>query len=248
MYPVFVRIGPLAVPSYLALALLGIAVAMWHAIRSEPGRRIPQRLVVEGTAALVLGGLLGARANFVLSEPEAFRGDPLRALRVWQGGFVFLGGLAGALGALAALLWWRGAPLARHLDQACVAIPLVHAFGRIGCVLAGCCTGLPCPAPPGVRLVAGGTPCFPAALVEAALLVPLFLLLDRLHRHNRHPGLVLATYLYAYALIRFPLEFLRPESLTESYLFGLTLAQSTLLAGLAIAVACHGRALRRGAI
>lgn len=245
MQPIFVKLGPVVVASYAAMALLGVLLAMLYSLRACAGRAAGSRVVLVRTAALITGGLIGARANYVLSDPQPFLSDPLEVLRLGRGGFVFLGGLAGALLCEAAMHAVRGAPVAAELDRTAVVLPLAHACGRMGCYLAGCCDGLPCPSPPGLRS-AGGVARFPAALAEGLLLLATFAFLHRLGRANRHPGLVLAAYLYVYALIRFPLEFARPESLSERYVFGLTLAQSSLLALLAFAVAWHARALRCG--
>lgn len=88
------------------------------------------------------------------------------------GGFVFYGGLFGAL--LAAFLYCRTSRISFSavLTQLLPVIPLIHAFGRIGCFCSGCCYGRPSQrfgiafshalaAPNGVKLL-------PVQLYEAA--------------------------------------------------------------------------------
>lgn len=66
--------------------------------------------------------------------------------------------------ATAALAMARGRPLAAHLDVAAIAVAAFLAFGRVGCLMVGCCHGAP--AGLGVRYgVAHGRAGFPPALV-----------------------------------------------------------------------------------
>ena len=102
-------------------------------------------------------------------------------------------------------------------------LPLIHAFGRIGCFLAGCCYGIPyCGyfnvvfpknsfAPQGINL-------FPIQLCEAFFLILLsfFLLYLTLKNKSRHMVLI---YLFCYSIIRFILEFLRYDSARGKVLF-----------------------------
>jgi len=95
-------------------------------------------------------------------------GDCFAALKVWQGGWVFLGGLLG--GVPAALLFMRMARIQylAGLALLSVAMPLGHAFGRVGCFFHGCCHGRATAS----ILAVGGM--FPVQLVEAAGNVAIF--------------------------------------------------------------------------
>lgn len=118
-------------------------------------------------------------------------------------------------------------------------LPVGHAIGRTGCLLVGCCWGHP------VTLsVFGRTVTFdnPVPLYEIVLNLLLFLFLRfQYHRiygsGSRSPkgrGLVTASYLMGYGVIRMGLELLRKEQVVG---WGLTLAQwgmtGFILAGLA---------------
>ena len=121
------------------------------------------------------------------------------------------------------------------------AVPLFHAFGRVGCFLAGCCYGIPAPAgwlgvtfsqallaPNGVALV-------PVQLYEAAGCLLLFLLLDRLARRGWSGGQLLPVYLSLYGAFRFLLEFLRGDG-ARGFWGPLSTSQWVALATLAAAL------------
>ena len=66
---------------------------------------------------------------------------------IHHGGLVYYGGLVGA--ALACWLYthWKRLPLWRVADVLAPGIALGYAFGRLGCLMNGCCYGAPviCP-------------------------------------------------------------------------------------------------------
>ena len=108
-----------------------------------------------------------------------------------------------------------GAPVWSVLDTILPSIPLMHAFGRVGCFTAGCCYGIPSDwgfyfdaspiAPHGVRLL-------PVQLIESACLLVLFFLMYHYGKQKRLPGKMLAFYLIGYGVIRFILEFFRYDA------------------------------------
>src|SRR5262245_57874750 len=88
---------------------------------------------------LLIGGLLGAKALFVTLGWEHYARGELRLLADFQIGFVFFGGLVGAILAGAAFAAVRRLDFVRGADYFAVAVPMGHAIGRVGCYFAGCC-------------------------------------------------------------------------------------------------------------
>ena len=68
-------------------------------------------------------------------------GDCFAAVKFWQGGWVFLGGVLGGIAAGAIAAWLNGVGVARGLALMSVGLPLGHLFGRLGCHQQGCCFG-----------------------------------------------------------------------------------------------------------
>ena len=184
---------------------------------------------------VVFAGIAGARLAHVVEywHADGFDANFLRAFRFWEGGLVFYGGLLGAIAAF--LVWWRvrRADFFFHADILAVALPLGHAFGRLGCFMNGCCWGRPSHAWYAVRFPAtsfcGPDPVIPTQLFEAAALLALFAVLYLVYRRFRR--YTAALYLMSYGVLRFGLEFLRADDRPD--LWGLSSAQLVSLVGLA---------------
>ena len=124
-----------------------------------------------------------------------------------------MAGTLGAIFAAALLLHENQWPL---MDTLLPALPLAQTFGRIGCLLAGCCYGVPVSW--GVWMdPASGAPAdtalLPVQLLEALGTAGLCLLLLRIGSVRRSPGFLLGTYLVCYSILRFVLEFYRYDSI-----------------------------------
>ncbi|MBQ3078998.1 MAG: prolipoprotein diacylglyceryl transferase, partial [Clostridia bacterium] len=139
-------------------------------------------------------------------------------------GFVYYGGfLSGILGAYLTSKLLRF-PLLAYARRMLPALSLAHAFGRIGCFLAGCCYGVESKllgvCYPESNLLTNapkGVPLFPVQLLEAFLLLLIAFMLYRLmQKTSLHP---LKSYILLYAPVRFLLEFLRYDSVRGAFLF-----------------------------
>ena len=98
--------GPLDVRWYGLMYLAGFAAAYailgWLARRGV--LRLAPKAIGDLVATLALGVILGGRIGYLLFyDLAAVRAHPLDALRVWEGGMSFHGGL---LGVLAAAAWY----------------------------------------------------------------------------------------------------------------------------------------------
>jgi len=194
----------------MALAFLA-GMAHWNFFARRTGR--DPALAGDLALWLMVGGILGARVAYGLANFDYFPQAPREILRVDQGGLVFYGGFLGALAALALLARRKREPLLSLADFCVTALPLGHAFGRIGCFLNGCCHGRNVVHP---DFFAFGLRQYPVQLYEAAFNLVLYVLLLRvaLRRettaHAPH-GTLLALYLIYYPVGRFLLEFLRGD-------------------------------------
>lgn len=183
-----------------------------------------------------IGVLVGAKLLYILiSLPEivrnweAYTASPANFLTLLQSGFVFYGGLIGAVGGIAIYAKSYKLKSFELLEVLTPSIPLIHAFGRFGCFCAGCCYGRPFPPPLGVAFNASpvaphDVTLFPVQLVESGLNLLLFVLLLLLSRKKRKTGTILGTYILCYAVIRFVLEYFRYDSM-RGFLFGLSTSQ-----------------------
>lgn len=194
-----VALGPLSVDSWTVLGRIPIgaallAIALWIVPRAGWRR-----------AALALSGLAAGVAVGVAVLPSV------------------LGALAGTLVALALTLRVLGVPRPEATRVAAVLLAVI-AVGRIGCLLNGCCFGVPAHVawgvsyPPGtlaalfhadIGLVAAGAasaPVHPLPIYEAVGILALLLLLPLLRRALRSDGATALAAAAGYLVLRAGLE------------------------------------------
>ncbi len=99
----------------------------------------PELVLPDGVACLQGGRCLpGQECDGVWCRNV---GDCWAAFKVWFGGWVFLGGVAGGAGGAVVWLRIRGRSVAQGLSLLTLGLPVGHALGRVGCWIRGCCFG-----------------------------------------------------------------------------------------------------------
>ncbi len=184
--------------------------------------------------ALLLGALIGAKALFVALGWEHYARGDLRLWADFRVGFVFFGGLVGALVAGALFAAIRGKNFVRGADYFAVAIPLGHAIGRIGCFFQGCCHGRP---PHPVQLYEAAGLMLIAWSCRAAL--------ARVEGGTLARGSAFRLYLLLYGALRVALDPLRADGRSERF-FGLSHQQGLALLAIAVAIVWHRAARAAG--
>ncbi|MDR1535655.1 MAG: prolipoprotein diacylglyceryl transferase [Planctomycetota bacterium] len=139
--------GGLPIFGYGLFLMLGFAAALILACRRGRKAGFPTDAVLDVGLIALVAGLIGARAAFLIFDYSPDEGGVGEWLAIWRGGLTFQGGLLLALIAVYLHLKRKKIPLARMLDVFAPALALGTAFGRIGCLLNGCCWGAV--APPG---------------------------------------------------------------------------------------------------
>lgn len=134
------------------------------------------------------------------------------------GGMVFYGGLLGAAAGGLFYIFHYKTPVAESVDIAFTAVPLFHAFGRVGCFMGGCCYGIEYHGPFAVIFPennAGGAPAgvelLPVQLIESGLNLVLWAVLFLIYRKTSRHWLTTGLYLTCYGIIRFILEYFRGD-------------------------------------
>ena len=225
--------------AYQFCALAGILVALFYicylAKKQGKDESTAMFMLLIAAPGVLLGGsaLYGLTNLSTITQIVAHRGEYaatgafLKAILSCFGGSVFYGGLLGGMLA-AGLYLWRKKDRADYGDLGAVAVPLFHAFGRLGCFLTGCCYGVES----GFGFVyhhavseeVNGVSRFPVQLAEMVLNIALFSLLLYWLRKGRHKGKLLQWYLLIYPVYRFILEFFRGDDY-RGFLFGLSTSQ-----------------------
>lgn len=192
---------------------------LWTASRRGLRSGIPAEKILDIGPWLIIGTIVGARAWHVATYwQEEFAGRPFwEVFAVWNGGLVFYGGLIGAT--LAGILYARRnqIPVWKLADVLAPSIALGYVFGRIGCLLNGCCYGRACDLPWAISYPVGnlnGAPTYPVhptQIYDALLNLLLYVGLAWLYRRKKFDGQVFAAYLLSYAVTRSIVESFRGD-------------------------------------
>ncbi len=176
-------------------------------------------IIIESSIALA--AIIGAKVLYLIISykqinwSELFNPNYLNKLM--SGGFVFYGGIIASFLPIYLIDKKTTIDIKLYIKKFIFLVPLAHAFGRIGCFMAGCCYGIPYSGHfavvfPSGSIAPAGIPLFPIQLVEAASLLILSIILYLLiYKFNYKKGV--SFYLFNYACLRFILEFFRFDSI-----------------------------------
>lgn len=136
----------LPVRGYGLMMMLGVSAATVLSYRRVLQLGVPKDSFMSLVLFTVIGGLAGARIFYVVQKWSELAGQTIleklwTALQFTEGGLVVYGAvLGGIVGILSWALLQRVRPLAL-LDAIVPAFFIGLAFGRLGCLLNGCCFG-----------------------------------------------------------------------------------------------------------
>ncbi len=149
----------LPIRGYGVMVLIGVISAVALAIHRARQRGVDPEIIISLALWLFVGGMLGARAFYVIEywRTQFYRVDAASnfdligtlsgVLNIAKGGLVIYGALiGGAASSLYFLLKFR-LPVLRLADIAAPSMVLGLAIGRIGCFFNGCCFGGACDLP-----------------------------------------------------------------------------------------------------
>jgi phosphatidylglycerol:prolipoprotein diacylglycerol transferase len=218
----------------IAIAFL---TGLWTATLRARREHIPAERIADIVLWLMVGSILGARVAYVTTYwREEFAGQPISEIfAVWHGGLIYYGGLIGGIVAGVTYIAWKKMPLWKTADVLAPSIALGSFFGRIGCLLNGCCYGRPTNLPWGITFTNPqaqeisntplNVPLHPTQIYDGLLNLILYVFLAWLFRRKKFDGEIFATYLICYAITRSVVECFRGDYTSLHYHFGLTPAQ-----------------------
>lgn len=217
MHPIAFQFGPLTVHWYGIMMAIAFIAGIWTASRRGMREGIQSEKILDIGPWLIVGTIVGARALHVATYwNEEFAGKPIwEIFAVWHGGLVFYGGLIGAT--LAGILYARLKHIAlwKLADVLAPSIALGYVFGRIGCLLNGCCYGRECSLPWAIHFPPGHetypTGVHPTQIYDSLLNLVLYFGLAWLYRRKKFDGQVFAAYLLCYAVTRSIVESFRGD-------------------------------------
>lgn len=246
--PVLLEIGPLAIRWYSLSYLAGILGGWWYLLKLDyqtphiMNIKVREDLVLWAIIGIVLGGRLG----YVLFYNLPFYFDnPSAALKVWEGGMSFHGGMLGLIAAFYLLCRKQKTDFWAFMDRVACVAPIGLMLGRLANFVNGELYGratdvawaMVFPHDP------AQLPRHPSQLYQAALEgLSLFIILNLLFHFTRIRNVRGATsgaFLIGYALFRSIAEFFREPDTQLGFIVGqITMGQilciPMALAGVAI--------------
>ena len=221
LHPDVFSIGFFTLRWYSLAYIAGILIGWWYLLRllRQPGAPMARRHADDLVFYATLGIILGGRIGYVLFYAPDMLADPLRILRLWDGGMSFHGGVIGT--SLGIILFARAQKLdwLRVHDYVACVVPFGLFFGRIANFVNGELWGRPADVP--WAIIFPNTVDFPlmdparhpSQLYEAGLEgVALFALLWWAFWRTKaryDPGKLVGLFLVGYGIARFVVEFFR---------------------------------------
>lgn len=210
MFPVLFDLGPVSVHSYGLMIAIGCWAAIMAARKLAPSAGINAEDFTDLGIVAILGGLAGSYINYIISyDWSRFAANPAGILRFWEGGLVFLGGLIGGIIFAVVFAHRKKMPLWEVADIAAISVPLAYGFGRIGCFLAGCCSGVPTDLPWGITFPNHYVAVHPTQLYSSALGFALAAFAYLFRKKRTFAGQSFVFYLALYSIGRGLIEILR---------------------------------------
>jgi len=203
--------------------MLALAMGICTFLLSRDAKRlnIKPDCILDLVFWVVLSGILGARAFYILLNLDYFLNHPEDLIKLHQGGLAWQGALI--LGTVSGVVFIRksGLPLWKTMDLAAPYLALGQAIGRLGCFLNGCCYGKEFAG--GIFFPVHDKFLYPTQLYESASLLIVFFILKRYQAGSPREGKTFLVYLILSSLERFIVEFFRGDHTTIG--LGLSLFQ-----------------------
>lgn len=208
-------IGPVTIYGYGLMIAIGVIAAYSSAVFRAKRNNLDHEIIFDLTIWALIGGILGAKLLYLITTIKQIIADPKLLLDV-SNGFVVYGGIIG--GILAGLFFCKKKKMdfLKYFDLVMPSIALAQGFGRLGCLLAGCCYGNETTsafsivfqeskfAPNHVHLI-------PTQPISSVLDFLNFFALIIIAKRTKADGQVAGFYLIFYSIGRFILEFFRGD-------------------------------------
>ena len=230
----------LTVNSYGLCIAAGIIVAYLIILRKTRKQGLNNDNLSELFLWCFAAAFVGGKVLFYLEDPAKYLANPSLMLKNMGNGFVFYGSLLFVVPTM--YLWLRKKKIAfwPFMDAVAFGGPVLHAFGRLGCFLAGCCHGKICHNWMGVTYTdphsvadPKNVPLYPTQLFDIGINLITLAMVYLLSKRQKFEGQLFLLYITLYAIGRTINENFRGDE-ERGYLFGGLLTYSQFIAALLI--------------
>ncbi len=214
------------IQGYGLMVLLGVISALTLIRRGARARGWDAEGPTDIAVWSIICGVAGGRVYYVIDNFEQVGWAD--SYKIWQGGLVLYGALIGGLISCLLLLRAKGLKPLSFLDLVSPSLAIGIAFGRVGCLLHGCCHGEVCiegyplaitfpPGAPASFLHHGSAelaslPVHPSQIYSTVHGLLLCALLWRISKYRLPAGSLLGAFLLCYGMGRFLIEGVRGEN------------------------------------
>ncbi|MBS4178409.1 prolipoprotein diacylglyceryl transferase [Lederbergia citrea] len=226
--PVALKLGPLAIHWYGVIIGLGIALALYLAIRESEKHKLDKDTFTDLMIWAIPIAIISARIYYVFFQWEYYAQNPGDIIKIWEGGIAIHGALIGSV--LTAIIYTKrkGISFWKVADIAAPSLILGQAIGRWGNFINQEAHGgevtrtflenLHLPQFIIDQMYIKGTYYHPTFLYESIWDILGFIILILLRKTNLRRGEIFLSYVIWYSIGRFFIEGLRTDSLmlTES--------------------------------
>jgi phosphatidylglycerol:prolipoprotein diacylglycerol transferase len=167
---------------------------------------------------IIIAAVVGGKFFIIFEDVGRYLSDPAQLLKNFSNGFVFYGSLIFAIPTMLLFFRHHKLPTFGMLDIMAGTTCIVHAFGRMGCFMAGCCYGTEhagllsvtftdpqCSAEP------LNTPLHPTQLYSSLMILTILAIILFVSRRKQFDGQLFMLYLMLYAIGRSVIEIFRGD-------------------------------------
>ncbi len=235
--PVIFKIGIFSLHWYAVMVVLAILAVIFIATKEAKRVGISSQVIYSVALWAVIAGMVGSRLLHIIDEWDYYMAHP-RQILGFEGQTIY----GAVLGALVATLIYSLVNKLSFWKLGDIIAPgavVGQAIGRVGCLINGCCYGLPSSLPWAVTYTHPnsyaplGVSTHPAVVYQLLWNLLVFGILWKLRGRLKPEGNLLLLYLALYSIGDFGIRFFREG---EPFLFGLYQAQVIGLLVLIIAV------------
>lgn len=220
MHNDILTIGKYTVHGYGLMIFIGILAAYFTAEYRAGKKGMDKDNIFSLVVWALVSGYIGSKILFIVTIlPEVVTNPAV--LKDIASGWVVYGGIIGGVVGIMMMCRIKKLDFWQYIDITAPSMALAQGFGRIGCLLAGCCYGVPTDSVFAIvfhnsEFAPNGVPLVPIQIISSALDFMNAIVLIYLDRRKTREGQVMAFYLIFYSIGRFVLEYFRGDALRGS--------------------------------
>ncbi|MGL1887906.1 MAG: prolipoprotein diacylglyceryl transferase [Reichenbachiella sp.] len=218
MHPILFSFDNINIHSYGILIALGaITVYFFAQYKAKHELGIDPYIIQALARIIIIGALVGGKFFFYLENPSFYFASFENLKHDFRNGFVFYGSLVTVV---PLVIWYvrkKKVPVWPLMDLMAFVALILHAFGRVGCFMAGCCYGKETDGPifisfsDPISIAPTGVHLHPTQLYSVTLLLSIFAVLWMFKRHKRFEGQIFLLYIMLYSVGRSIIEIFRGD-------------------------------------